>query len=349
MDYMKTHAKMLAISSILLIAGAGLSFVGGVRYNPLLLYTVSVALIAWNATMWWVIWFTAISVFCLLTSAIVDTRFYYDLVPFVDLTTRMVTIAVVAYSVSRLRAVTDELLKSQRNQLEEKIAHSEYQKAFITALSHEIRTPLNIISGHAQRLMATEEPYTGPQIIERCTTIKSSVMKIQKILESILLSERLNQSGLLFRPEIIDIEGLLDALARKMRQGNPNAAFVVEPHGHPLLMFADGFLIEHVLSNIVGNALKYSRKPLWVRIAWARVGDDLIITVADRGIGIPERDLSQVFIKNFRGSNVGETTGFGLGLFLVHHIIDLHGGKIDVESTLGIGTRITITLPITLP
>ena len=106
MDYMKTHAKMLAISSILLIAGAGLSFVGGVRYNPLLLYTVSVALIAWNATMWWVIWFTAISVFCLLTSAIVDTRFYYDLVPFVDLTTRMVTIAVVAYSVSRAKEIS---------------------------------------------------------------------------------------------------------------------------------------------------------------------------------------------------------------------------------------------------
>ena len=102
------------------------------------------------------------------------------------------------------------------------------------------------------------------------------------------------------------------------------------------------------ISNLLDNAIKYSREVKQLSITTERRGTDLSIEIADRGIGIPRAEQAKVFEKFYRVGNglVHDVKGSGLGLSLVKHIIEAHNGTISVESDVGKGTRFTILLPL---
>jgi signal transduction histidine kinase len=108
----------------------------------------------------------------------------------------------------------------------------------------------------------------------------------------------------------------------------------------------DEALLRHILGNLLSNAVKYSPPGEPVRLEVQRDGEHAVLTVADRGVGIPAADLPKIFQAFQRAGNVGQIAGTGLGLVIVQRCVDLHGGTIDLQSEVGQGTRVTVRLPL---
>nr|WP_268890188.1 ATP-binding protein [Gloeocapsopsis dulcis] len=108
----------------------------------------------------------------------------------------------------------------------------------------------------------------------------------------------------------------------------------------------DKKLLRHILTNLISNAIKYSPQGGTVHFELVCDRTTVVFYIQDQGIGIPEVDQTQLFHSFFRASNVGTISGTGLGLAIVKKSVDLHSGKIAVESKLGVGTKFTLTLPL---
>jgi signal transduction histidine kinase len=114
----------------------------------------------------------------------------------------------------------------------------------------------------------------------------------------------------------------------------------------PAEIQADERLLQHIFTNLLTNAVKYSDPGRMVRFEIACAGAEIICTIRDQGIGIPEADREWLFSAFHRGRNVEDRPGTGLGLVIVRRCVDLHGGGIKVESRPGQGTVVTVRLPI---
>jgi signal transduction histidine kinase len=108
----------------------------------------------------------------------------------------------------------------------------------------------------------------------------------------------------------------------------------------------DAQLLEHILSNLITNAIKYSAETSQVHVNLSRVGEDLVIEVIDQGIGIPAKDLENIGTPFYRASNTGSVSGTGLGFAIAARAAARHGGGLEIESELGRGTRVVMRMKI---
>src|SRR5262249_11776726 len=109
---------------------------------------------------------------------------------------------------------------------------------------------------------------------------------------------------------------------------------------------ADSSLLEHIFTNLLSNAVKYSEPGATVRFNVRREGAEAVCVVSDQGIGIPDADQTSIFRAFQRGGNVGDRPGTGLGLMLVKRCVELHGGKVKIDSKLARGTTVIVRLPV---
>jgi signal transduction histidine kinase len=154
-------------------------------------------------------------------------------------------------------------------------------------------------------------------------------------------------------PTAVDLAALLDACAEEARRVGPSHIVRIESDASSLVVTADGPRIERVIRNILDNAIKYSPAGGEV-VARARRESDsagtwVVVTIADRGLGIPATDLPHVFKRFHRGGNVaGRIPGSGIGLSGAQQIVEQHGGTIGVRSREGEGSAFTLRLPLFL-
>jgi signal transduction histidine kinase len=111
------------------------------------------------------------------------------------------------------------------------------------------------------------------------------------------------------------------------------------------MVAGDRQLLRAIAVNLISNAIKYSSKGSEVRMTLMGADTHFMFTVQDQGIGIPEADRARLFAAFQRGSNVGEIAGTGLGLAIVKEAVELHGGSIQFESQVGVGTTVKVTIP----
>jgi signal transduction histidine kinase len=121
---------------------------------------------------------------------------------------------------------------------------------------------------------------------------------------------------------------------------------VFEPENVPTAALADERLLRHILSNLIGNAIKYSPAGSPVEFEIRTEGRQAICVVRDRGVGIPPEDQERLFHAFHRGANVRDVPGTGLGLTIVKRCVELHGGTLHLESAPGRGTTVTVSLPL---
>jgi two-component system, OmpR family, sensor kinase len=253
-----------------------------------------------------------------------------------------------------------ELIRSQRMlarqaaMLEEQLAQEQrlalLQRNFVSMASHEFRTPLTIIDGHARRLSKMKDSISAAQIDERAGKIRAAVLRVTHLIDNLLNSARVIDGGseLYFQPAEMDVAALLHELCQLHREMVPSAQIVERfPASVPLLISGDAKLLFQVFSNLLSNAVKYSPAGGAIEVEAGVTGDAVFVAVVDHGIGIPAADLSRLFERYHRGSNVSGIVGTGVGLYLVKIAIDLHGGRIEVQSKEGKGSRFTVTLPVT--
>jgi two-component system, OmpR family, sensor kinase len=275
----------------------------------------------------------------------------------IDHTDRSDEIGEMARAVVVFRSNAVELMQSQRGlaqqatMLEEKLAHEQYvtqlQRNFVSMITHEFRTPLTQIDAQAQRLVSLKGRIPGEEINERAGRIRAAVVRIVRLIDSVVETARLmdGDANLFFHPEPIDLSLVLRDVCRLHREITPSAQIREYYDSTPLRMIGDPNLLFQVFNNLLSNAVKYSVADARVKICAVQTAEVTSVAVQDHGIGVPEEDRAQIFERYYRGKNVSGTIGTGVGLFLVATVVRLHGGDVRVESAEGKGSRFVVTLP----
>jgi two-component system OmpR family sensor kinase len=251
-----------------------------------------------------------------------------------------------------------ELMRSQRTlarqaaMLEEQLAHEQRlalaQRNFVAMASHEFRTPLTIVDGHARRLERLRHGAAGAEVGERAGKIRAAVLRLTHMIDNLLSSGRLIDGGaeLYFDPAAIDLSALLREVCQLHREMVPGAEIAERFDAAPTPMVADAKLLFQVFSNLLSNAVKYSPNGGVIQVDAAIDDNEAVVAIADRGIGIRASDLDRLFERYYRGGNVSGIVGTGVGLYLVKTAVDLHKGRIEVESEEGKGARFVVRLPL---
>jgi signal transduction histidine kinase len=228
------------------------------------------------------------------------------------------------------------------------------QMDFVAGVSHEFRTPLAVIHAVSENL--ADGLITDQQQIEQCgVVIRNDVRRLSGMVEQVLEFAGASRGKNLYQPHPVNLEEVIDqALAENPSLEtdlNWRIEKAIEPH-LPQVM-ADPAAITSAVRNIIDNAVKYGGDAHWIGIAAkvnaTNVSPRVEVTVADKGVGIPESDLPHIFEPFYRGREVvaAQVHGNGLGLSLVKNIIDAHGGTIEVSSSPGKGSVFTLSLPAT--
>jgi signal transduction histidine kinase len=221
------------------------------------------------------------------------------------------------------------------------------QRNFVSMASHEFRTPLTVIDGHARRLVKLKDTMPPGEIGERAGKVRSAVLRLTHLIDNLLNSSRLIDGGAghYFHPETMDMAALLQEVCQLHREMVPGAQIVARIAVEPIPMTGDPKLLFQAFSNLLSNAIKYSPDGGAIEIDADIVAGDVVVTISDHGIGIPAADLDRLFERYHRGSNVSGIVGTGVGLYLVKMAVDLHGGRVEVTSREGEGSRFVIRLP----
>ena len=251
-----------------------------------------------------------------------------------------------------------ELMRSQRMlarqtaMLQERLAQEQrlalLQRNFVSMASHEFRTPLTIIDGHARRLVKTKDSVTADEIGERAGKVRAAVLRLTHLIDNLLNSARLIDGGAApyFHPAEMDMAALLHEVCQVHREMTPGAQITEQLAQTPMPMAGDAKLLFQVFSNVLSNAIKYSPHGGAITVAAEVTAGEAVVRISDRGIGIPAADLVHLFERYHRGSNVSGIVGTGVGLYLVKMAVELHGGRVEVDSKEGDGARFTIRLPL---
>ncbi len=246
---------------------------------------------------------------------------------------------------------SQETLSRQAALLEEQLAHEQrlalLQRNFVSMASHEFRTPMTVIDGHARRLDKMKDAIAPAEIGERAGKIRSAVLRMTQLIENLLNSSRLidGGAGLYLEPGPMDMRALLQEVCQLHREMVPGLQLVQHLAATSVPMVGDAKLLFQAFSNLVSNAVKYSPAGGAIEVTMQSSPDEVVVNVSDHGIGIPQNDLSRLFERYHRGSNVSGIIGTGVGLYLVKTAIDLHHGSIGVQSKEGEGARFTVRLP----
>ncbi|MFZ8758303.1 sensor histidine kinase [Microbacterium sp. HMH0099] len=214
-------------------------------------------------------------------------------------------------------------------------------------VSHELRNPLTAIVGHAD--LALDDPTLPPKVREQIEVIAGAGERMQSLISEILASSR----GV-FRedaaPAVSDAARIISSSLESFRPAAAARRVTIEEDlGEGLEVVGDAFRLRQAFDNVLSNAIKYTPGGGTVRIIGDadRLGRTVVLHFADTGIGIHEDDLPRIFEPYYRARAVRESTtpGTGLGMGIVRSIVEQQGGSLTLESEVGAGTTVSITLP----
>ncbi len=235
-------------------------------------------------------------------------------------------------------AVIDDV--SERRRLEE------VRRDFVANVSHELKTPMGALGLLAETLLAETEPEVSRRLAER---VHHEAFRISRVIDDLLDLTRIESEESPPREPVLVNLVMAEAAERVRAAAEQRSVEVkLEEPSPPVAVLGDRRQLTSAVYNLLENAVKFSYEG-GVVLASGRVeGDDVVITVADKGIGIPARDLERVFERFYRVDHgrSRQTGGTGLGLAITRHVAQNHHGSVRVESREGEGATFTLVLPV---
>jgi signal transduction histidine kinase len=224
------------------------------------------------------------------------------------------------------------------------------QNEFVALVSHEFKTPLQIIDGNRELITRKlkNANFEEESVFGYLEKVKSGIQRMNGLINSTLhLAKMENNDGKIkVEPQEINLFKLIEDIIEKnfnlAQQKNIQVHYKINEL--PTSYLTDPKLLDHAISNIISNAIKYSRNNSHVKIIGKILDDCIAIRVIDTGIGIPAKDLENIGKKFFRAGNSILVAGTGIGIYLTKHFIDLLAGKIIIESKENFGTVVTVIL-----
>ena len=223
------------------------------------------------------------------------------------------------------------------------------RREFVANVSHELRTPLSILRGYVEVLL--DEPETSREELTRILSIMERHSKrLRRLVDDLLSLAQLESSQAKLELSVVRVDELFNNLIRdwKEKLATKNLKVIVDLTPEAFTLHADGTRLEEVLHNLLDNAVKFSRENGQIHLQAVRRDSEMVLSVADNGLGIGKEHLPRIFERFYRADKARsrELGGTGLGLAIVKHIAQLHGGRVEAESEPGRGTTIRVVLPL---
>jgi signal transduction histidine kinase len=219
-------------------------------------------------------------------------------------------------------------------------------------MSHELRTPLNAIIGFSE--LIRDDPAArdkGAALGDYAQEIHNSGSQLLQIINDLLDLTEIDAGNHTIHPEPLEIPRLLDTCARMVAgtARERNLRLTVETGGDCPSLIADARAVRQIILNLLSNALKFTPEGGWVKLSGAISAQGIVLTIEDNGIGIDAGDIARVCEPFWQAEPVLSRRygGTGLGMPLVQALVDLHNGRLKIESVIGEGTRVTVEFPVT--
>ncbi|RYU96473.1 sensor histidine kinase [Emticicia agri] len=220
------------------------------------------------------------------------------------------------------------------------------QRNFVSYVTHELRTPLTIMQGQAEVTLMKER--TNPEYRQALESVKAEVQDMIKLVNELLELVRANADAHLVDLRQVRVDDLLWQARGQLIQKKPhyeiNVRFEEVPDSEDITVMGNAALLKMAFMNIMENACKYSLEPVCQVLIHTRK-KEVAVRFIDQGTGISENDLEHIFEPFYRSVNTHDISGHGIGLPLTKRIIEIHRGKIAIESEVGNGSTIIIILP----
>ncbi len=221
---------------------------------------------------------------------------------------------------------------------------------FLGNMSHELRTPLNAIIGFSQLIRDKIMGDLNPHYVDYAGSIHASGMHLLEVVNDLLDVASIESGAMVLNEDDVEMAVVIRSCERMLRARAQKAELLisVDMAERGLMVRADSRRLKQILINLVNNSIKFTRPGGHIIVRSYRNDDgDPVLEVEDTGIGISADDQKVIFDAFIRVDSafVSEREGTGLGLPLVHALTELHGGRIDLESAIGKGTKIAVILP----
>lgn len=253
------------------------------------------------------------------------------------------------------RRFSDFRLQYELDESNKKMAELDRLKSnFFANVSHELRTPLTLILGPVENLLHCESR-SDEYVVRQLKTVRSNGLRLLKLINDLLDLIRLDTHAETGRQththRPVDLTAMADAMASSIRHTTDAKGLHLSITGvtESIYVVGDDSSLERMLLNLLTNATKFTPPGGRIQVAWSRDEGDAVIRISDTGVGIPQEELPFVFdrFRQVDSSSTRRYQGLGLGLALVHDIVQEHAGTITVSSEVGRGTCFEIRLPIT--
>ena len=213
----------------------------------------------------------------------------------------------------------------------------------VATIAHELKTPLASILGYSRMLRSGWDSLDASRRDEFFDVVDHQGRRLQRLIEDLLESARIDAGLPVVRREPLDLAGAVrGAVATVTGLAGARMIEVVVPEDD-LGLYGDANAIEHVLTNLLENAIKYSPDETLISVTVTERGREVRVSVSDQGSGIDASDLPHVFERFRRGNGV--VKGVGLGLHIVRNLVHAHNGRVWVHSDAGAGATFTVALP----
>ncbi len=253
---------------------------------------------------------------------------------------------------NRTNALVETLKDLEQSKTELEIALSkekelgELKSRFVAMASHEFRTPLTAILSSASLIAKYPKSEDQEKREKHIHRIKSAVSNLTDILEEFLSVGKLEEGKIEAKWASFNIEDLINDVLSDLRNLTKTGQKIVYINQNCEQIYSDKSLLRKILINLCSNAIKFSGDESSITIQTASHADGFSLAVSDQGIGISEEDQKHLFDRFFRGVNVTNIQGTGLGLHIVAKYTEILGGKVQINSQLNLGTTVIVEFPL---
>jgi PAS domain S-box-containing protein len=217
---------------------------------------------------------------------------------------------------------------------------------FVSMASHEFRTPLSTVLSSVSLISKYTQPEDSERRDKHINRIKSKVSELTEILNDFLSLDKLEQGKVAYNPEKLELVAYISNCCEELKYVTKKGQKLIFEHKQEYCeIVIDPKVIQHVLTNLCSNAIKYSPENSLIIIELKESQQNISIAITDQGIGIPETDKKHMFERFFRANNVTNIQGTGLGLNLVKRYVELATGEIKFSSEEGKGSSFEVKFP----
>jgi len=247
----------------------------------------------------------------------------------------------IGYQANRIERLNFRLQQEQKylQELEQ------LKNNFVSLISHDLKTPIAKIQAIVDRLLTQHE---SPELQEDLRSLRASGDELNRYVQSVLKVLRVESRDFKVHKEVADINEVIEEAINQLRPLAAEKNIRIQTELEPMFSAEfDTTLIKEVMVNLIDNAIKYTPRNGQIEIISNESDDSIFVKVKDNGEGIRPEDLDTVWGKFTRGKDQDmKSKGSGLGLYLVKYFIELHGGKVNLESKVGSGSMVSFTLPL---